>query len=75
MKKEGFCALLVFFLICLAGVPALYAEVEFSEVTSAPGEDYSDPSAFEGEEAVPGERAPENPEGLDTPSEAGIQID
>lgn len=75
MKEKMIYGFLVFFLVALAGTPALYAEGNFEEVYSQAEEEDSDPSAFEGDsDSMPGERAPENLPMDDAPAVDGVGI-
>lgn len=77
MKKKMLYTVLVFALAVLLGVPALYAVTNVAEDYKVPGDDYSDPSAFEGNPsgAIDAERAPENPQMADAPAEMGFEKD
>jgi hypothetical protein len=76
VKEKMIYGFLVFFLVGLMGVPALYAVDEaLVEASNQAVEDESDPSAFEGDsDSMPGERAPESLPMDDAPVEAGVGI-
>ncbi|HNX68070.1 MAG TPA: hypothetical protein PLL75_05725 [Candidatus Omnitrophota bacterium] len=75
-QRFGMIALAVFGVFALVGSTGAFAEPEAQVEYDQPGENLSDPSAFQGDsDDMAGERAPENFPMDDEPGEAGIGVE